>query len=98
LDPADHFEIQSIVQKYTDGAVSKTINMPKGTTSKELSKYTLEYIHDLKGVTVYVDGCREKQIATHLTEDEARKYLETGDADSIADETSIKCSTGVCEL
>lgn len=98
LDPADHFEIQSVVQKYTDGAVSKTINMPKGTTAKELSRYTLEYIHDLKGVTVYVDGCREKQILTHLSEAEARKYLETGDVDSIADESSVKCATGACEL
>ena len=98
LDPADHLEIQSVVQKYTDGAVSKTINMPKGTTSKELSKYTLEYVHDLKGVTVYVDGCREKQILTHLTEEEARKYLKTGDVDSIMDESSVACATGACEI
>ena len=98
LVPTDHFEIQSIVQKYTDGAVSKTINMPKGTTSEELSKFTLEYIHDLKGVTVYVDGSRELQIATHLSEEEARDYIDTGDVDSIPDETSTKCATGVCEL
>lgn len=98
LRPTDHFEIQSMVQKYTDGAVSKTINMPKGTTSEELSKFTLEYIHDLKGVTVYVDGSRPQQIATHLSEDEARRFLETGDVDSIADEASVKCSAGVCEI
>ena len=98
LKPSDHFEIQSVVQKYTDGAVSKTINMPKGTTPDELSKYTLEYIHDLKGVTVYVDGSYENQVITHLTEAEARKYLETGDVDSIADESSVKCATGACEL
>lgn len=98
LKPSDHFEIQSVVQKYTDGAVSKTINMPKGTTPNELSKYTLEYIHDLKGVTVYVDGSYENQIVTHLTEEEARRYLETGDADSILDESAVKCATGACEL
>jgi len=98
LKPTDHFEIQSIVQKYTDGAVSKTINMPKGTTPDELSRFTLEYIHDLKGVTVYVDGSRELQIATHLSEKEARRYLETGDVDSIADESSTNCATGACEL
>lgn len=98
LNPTDHFEIQSIVQKYTDGAVSKTINMPKGTTPEELSRFTLEYIRDLKGVTVYVDGSREKQIATHLSEQEARSYLETGDVDSIVDESSINCATGACEL
>jgi len=98
LSPTDHFDIQAAVQKFTDGAVSKTINMPKGTTPKELSKFTLEYIHDLKGVTVYVDGSREKQIATHLNKTETRKYLKTGDVDSIADETSIECATGACEI
>ena len=35
LKPADHFEMQAITQRYTDGAISKTINMPKGTTSKQ---------------------------------------------------------------
>jgi len=98
LSPTDHFDIQAAVQKFTDGAVSKTINMPKGTTPKELSKFTLEYIHDLKGVTVYVDGSREKQIATHLNKTETRKYLKTGDVDSVADETSIECATGACEI
>ena len=98
LNPTDHFDIQAAVQKFTDGAVSKTINMPKGTTVKELSKFTLEYIHDLKGVTVYVDGSREKQIATHLNKTETRKYLKTGDVDSIADESSIECATGACEI
>jgi archaellum component FlaG (FlaF/FlaG flagellin family) len=72
--------------------------MPKGTTPKELSKFTLEYIHDQKGVTVYVDGSYEDQIVTHLTEEEARKYLETGDVDSVLDESSVKCATGACEL
>jgi len=98
LDPTDHFDIQSAVQKFTDGAVSKTINMPKGTTTKELSKYTLEYIHDLKGVTVYVDESRQPQIVTHLTKKEAKQYLKTGEVDSVADESSINCATGVCEL
>jgi ribonucleoside-diphosphate reductase alpha chain len=98
LSPTDHFDIQAAVQKFTDGAVSKTINMPKGTTPKELSKFTLEYIHDLKGVTVYVDGSREQQIATHLNKTETRKYLKTGDVDSIADESSIECVSGACEI
>ncbi len=66
LKPEDHFEVQSIVQKYVDGAVSKTINLPKGTTTEELDKWLLEYIHDLKGVTVYVDESREGQVLQKL--------------------------------
>ena len=56
LVPEDHLETQAVVQKYVDGAVSKTINMPADTTPDKLSRLMLEYIHDLKGVTVYIDG------------------------------------------
>ena len=98
LKPADHFEIQSVVQKYVDGAVSKTINMPKGTTADQLSKLTLEYIRDLKGVTVYVDGSRDGQILNQATEDEVRKYILENNTKSTADLESVKCATGNCEL
>ena len=75
LEPKDHFETQAIIQRYIDGATSKTINLPKGTTVEQLDKLLLEYIHDLKGVTVYVDGSREGQIYNKLTDQEARDYL-----------------------
>jgi ribonucleoside-diphosphate reductase alpha chain len=97
ITPSDHFEIQSVVQKYTDGAVSKTINMPTGTTSDELSKFTLEYIRDLKGVTVYVDGSREGQIVSHLSKKDAVKYIRSGQIETV-DEEAIKCKSGVCEI
>jgi ribonucleoside-diphosphate reductase alpha chain len=70
LQPKDHFEIQAAVQRYCDGSVSKTINMPKGTSEEQLSSYLLEYIHDLKGTTVYIDGTREGQVYNNLTEEE----------------------------
>lgn len=71
LQPKDHFETQAIIQKYTDGAVSKTINMPAGTTAEQLNNYLLEYIRDLKGVTVYVEGSREGQVYNELSEEDA---------------------------
>ena len=96
LKPADHFEIQAAVQKYTDGAVSKTINLPKNTTSEQLSRLTLEYIRDLKGATVYVDGSREGQILNKLTKKEVKEYLKTGTVSTAPD--VIECATGSCEL
>jgi ribonucleoside-diphosphate reductase alpha chain len=96
LKPEDHFEIQAAVQKYTDGAVSKTINLPKNTTSSQLSKLTLEYINDLKGATVYVDGSREGQILNKLTKKEVREYLKTGEVSTAPD--VMECATGACEL
>jgi ribonucleoside-diphosphate reductase alpha chain len=98
LSPPDHFETQAIIQKYTDGAVSKTINMPKGTTAEDLSRLTLEYIRDLKGVTVYVDGSREGQILNSLSDEEVREYIKTGDSTNTVGEESVRCNTGTCEL
>ena len=97
LKPSDHFEIQAIVQKYVDGAVSKTINMPEGTTPEQLSSLTLEYIHDLKGVTVYVDGSREGQILNKVSEKDVLKSLKANKADSQAGPESIECASGMCE-
>jgi len=99
LDPSDHFEIQSIVQKYVDGAVSKTINMPKGTTAEDLSKLTLEYVHDLKGVTVYVDGSRENQILNKVSMKEIKSYLKTKKDKVKKTETGMNgCAKGTCDL
>jgi len=100
LKPVDHFEIQSVVQKYVDGAVSKTINLPKGTTPRELSKLTLEYIRDLKGVTVYVDGSREGQIYERISAEDAKNYLNdvSVDVDNFMTSEDIKCASGKCDI
>ena len=96
LTPQDHFETQVAVQKYIDGSVSKTINCPKGFKPEQLSELLLEYIRDLKGVTLYVDGSREGQILNPLTKKDAKKYLSEGKV--IEEQREQNCSTGSCEL
>jgi len=94
LEPEDHLDVQIAVQKYIDSAASKTINCPKGTTPKKLSKLLLEYIHDLKGVTVYVDGSKEGQVLNPMSITQARKHL---DAESMPDMEGVACARGSCE-
>lgn len=97
LTPQDHFETQVIIQKYTDGAISKTINTPKGFKAEQLSHLLLEYIRDLKGVTLYVDGSREEQILVPIkSKKEVKKYIDEGKVHTDADELS--CGTGTCEI
>jgi ribonucleoside-diphosphate reductase alpha chain len=100
LEPKDHFEIQAACQKFCDGSVSKTVNMPKDTTPEQLGDLLLEYIHDLKGVTVYVDGSREGQILNRASDDEVRKYLKNkkDKIESELHEGDVICATGACEL
>jgi ribonucleotide reductase alpha subunit len=98
LRPQDHFEVQSIVQKYVDGAVSKTINLPKGTTPEQLNDLLLEYVKDLKGVTVYVDGSRGNQILNRLTKKELLQHIKEDSHSNSLVEEDVKCSSGACEI
>lgn len=58
-------ELQAIVQKYIDHAISVTNNLPKGTPSSVVSElYILGHSLGLKGITVYVDGSRDGVLIT----------------------------------
>jgi len=99
LTPEEHLEIQSAVQKFVDGSVSKTINLPKETTDEDLSKLLLEYIYDLKGVTVYRDGSREGQILNKISHEDVVKHLEQKDGiENHLTPIDVSCSTGKCEI
>lgn len=98
LTPVDHLETQSIIQKYTDGAISKTINVPNETTPEELSRLLLEYMRDLKGVTVYRDGSKEGQILVPISDEDALKAIEEENVDCIPDVETAQCASGSCDL
>lgn len=58
-----HLLHQKAFQKYTDNAVSKTINLPKDTSVKEISEiYWKAWKYKLKGITIYRYGSRDKQV------------------------------------
>ena len=73
---ADHLMAQSVWQDWIGNAIAKTINMPYDVTVEDVkSSYLLAHELGLKGMTVYRDGSRHKQVL-HMTSDNAAKTFE----------------------
>lgn len=96
LKPEHHLEVQLEVQKYIDNAASKTVNCPKGTTVDDLSDLLLDFLPDLVGVTVYVDGTKGAQPLNHLSEAKARAAIKK--KTKVADPELSNCNGGTCDL
>jgi ribonucleoside-diphosphate reductase alpha chain len=63
IKPEQHVKMQAAFQKYTDNAVSKTVNLPYNATKKDIEKvFMLAYKLGCKGLTVYRDKSRKEQV------------------------------------
>jgi ribonucleoside-diphosphate reductase alpha chain len=62
IEPEDHIRMQIAFQKHCDSSISKTINFPADVGKDRVETiFRRAFESNLKGVTVYRDGCRDAQ-------------------------------------
>ncbi len=73
---ADHVMAQAIWQRWISASISKTINMPNDVTVEDVKNaYLMAYALGLKGITVFRDGSRGRQVL-HITSDVKEKLYD----------------------
>ena len=76
LNYKDRIQMQSAWQRNIDASISSTVNVPENFTIEETRDlYTEAWRHNLKGITIFRDGCKRAGIlGNHKMEKDIKNY------------------------
>ncbi|MCX5711629.1 MAG: vitamin B12-dependent ribonucleotide reductase [Candidatus Omnitrophica bacterium] len=95
ISPEWHVKMQAAFQKYTNNAVSKTINFSHDAGIDDVRKsYVLSYDLGCKGITIYRDGSREEQVLNVGKQAPKQQAVQVVEAGKIAPRPRPEVVTG----
>ncbi len=78
IDPMGHVKMMAAIQPFISGAISKTVNIPKGCSAEDVYNIFLEsWRLGLKAITIYRDGSKGSQPLSTAPDKEEKENLET---------------------
>ena len=78
IAPQDHVLMQAVFQEHVDSGISKTINFPNTASFEDVwDSYILAWKTRCKGVTVYRNGSREKEVLVKGSQCCSQPYIIT---------------------
>jgi ribonucleoside-diphosphate reductase alpha chain len=87
---SDHIMAQSVWQDWISNAIAKTINMPNDVSVEDVkAAYLFSHELGLKGITVYRDGSRHKQVL-HMASENSQKTFDVNPSDFVKNYISTK--------
>ncbi|PIP67618.1 MAG: ribonucleoside-diphosphate reductase, adenosylcobalamin-dependent [Candidatus Omnitrophica bacterium CG22_combo_CG10-13_8_21_14_all_43_16] len=90
IAPLWHIRMQAVFQKYTDNAVSKTVNFPHDAAKDDIREvYMLAFKLGCKGITIYRDKSREEQVLNINSNDTIKKEVSADSAVEPKDKKSV---------
>ena len=89
LDPQERIKMQRAWQKNIDASISSTINLPYEATVEDVYDiYMSAWKNDLKGITIYRDGCKRSGILTN--EDTDKKKDNESEIEEVAMDIEVE--------
>jgi len=99
ISPEWHVKMQAAFQRYTDNAVSKTVNLPHDATVEDVRNvYDLAYQLGCKGVTVYRDGSKTGQVLSFRTTEKDSSAVSIKDRPDTLEGFTTRIMTGLGAL
>jgi len=88
INPFMRVKMQSVWQQHIDASISSTINLPNEATVELVEELYIEaWKQNLKGLTIFRDGCARLAVLSNGNEQEEKVELPRGKWKSLAEDT-----------